>query len=130
MASARFADPLRLPAQRGQMFLQVPEDAAIAAISSRIGSEGRGLVEIGVGGRRVNTTRALLETGWQGVWAKPTRVVARPSPTRSHLTSPSADWFWSRPLQRRKTSEASSSARLVGGRWICCRSTWTGTPRI
>jgi hypothetical protein len=70
LASARHADPLRLSAQRGQMHSQFHEDAAIAAIFARIGTESRVFVEIGVGDGSENTTRALLETGWDGVWVE------------------------------------------------------------
>lgn len=70
LASARHADPLRLSAQRGQMYSQIHEDGAIAAIFTRIGPESRVFVEIGVGDGSENTTRALLETGWDGVWVE------------------------------------------------------------
>ncbi len=69
-ATPRHADPLRLSAQRGQMHSQFHEDAAIAAIFARIGTESRVFVEIGVGDGSENTTRALLETGWEGVWVE------------------------------------------------------------
>jgi hypothetical protein len=69
-AAPRHADPLRLSAHRGQAFSQFHEDAAIAAIFARIGTESRVFVEIGVGDGSENTTRALLETGWEGVWVE------------------------------------------------------------
>jgi hypothetical protein len=69
-AAPRHADPLRLSAQRGQAFSQFHEDGAIAAIFARIGTESRVFVEIGVGDGSENTTRALLETGWEGVWVE------------------------------------------------------------
>lgn len=70
LLAPRHADPLRLPAQRGQMYSQIHEDGAIAAIFARIGTESRVFVEIGVGDGTENTTRALLETGWEGVWVE------------------------------------------------------------
>lgn len=69
-AAPRLADQLRLSAQRGQSFSQFHEDGAIAAIFARIGVDSRVFVEIGVGDGSENTTRALLETGWQGVWVE------------------------------------------------------------
>lgn len=68
LASPRHADPMRISAQRGQTYSQFHEDAAIAAIFARIGTEARVFVEIGAGDGSENTTRALLETGWEGVW--------------------------------------------------------------
>jgi len=69
-AAPRYGDPLRLSAQRGQTFSQFHEDGAIAAIFARIGTESRVFVEIGAGDGSENTTRALLETGWEGVWVE------------------------------------------------------------
>lgn len=70
LAAARHSDPLRLSAVRGQMFSQFHEDGAIAALFGRIETESRVFVEIGVGDGSENTTRALLETGWEGVWVE------------------------------------------------------------
>jgi hypothetical protein len=68
LAQPRHADPLRLSGQRGQYHSQNTEDGVIAAIFARIGTASRIFVEIGVGDGSENTTRALLETGWEGVW--------------------------------------------------------------
>jgi hypothetical protein len=76
LAAPRHSDPLRLSAARGQMYSQFHEDGAIASIFGRIGTESRIFVEIGVGDGSENTTRALLETGWEGVWVEADAVHA------------------------------------------------------
>lgn len=47
---------------------QTYEDALIAEIVGLIGAGGRRFVEIGVENGLQNTTRFLLEQGWQGLW--------------------------------------------------------------
>ena len=55
---------------RGQMFSQIHEDGIIAGILARIGADTRVFLEIGAGDGVENTTRALLEIGWEGVWVE------------------------------------------------------------
>lgn len=68
--SERGRDPLRLTRHYSQVYSQHCEDGYIAEIFSRIGEKKRTFLEIGVGDGTQNTTRFLLETGWQGVWVE------------------------------------------------------------
>ena len=67
-ADGRYADPLCLARYSTSVFSQTGEDGIIAEIYNRIGVRDRTFVEIGVEDGLENTTRLLLETGWQGTW--------------------------------------------------------------
>lgn len=86
----RYQDPLRLLCHRGQFWSQYQEDGVIAGIFARIGTTTRVFVEIGAGNGRENTTRALLETGWEGVWVDggaDNAAAIRQGSLRTHLES-------------------------------------------
>lgn len=68
--TARFADPRRIACAHGQVFSQNNEDGIIAEIFRRIGTRTQRFVEVAAGDGIENTTRLLLETGWQGVWVE------------------------------------------------------------
>lgn len=65
---SRAQDPKSLHRFYSQMYSQHGEDGYIAEIFSRIGSGNRTFLEIGVENGLQNTTRLLLEQGWQGIW--------------------------------------------------------------
>ena len=50
------------------LFSQSFEDAAIAEIFSRVGTEEKSFIEIGVEDGLQNTSRLLLMLGWKGLW--------------------------------------------------------------
>ncbi|MCW5721253.1 MAG: hypothetical protein KIS86_08935 [Devosia sp.] len=69
-ATPRFADARRISCAHGQVFSQNNEDGIIAEIFRRIGTRTRRFVEVAAGDGIENTTRLLLETGWQGLWVE------------------------------------------------------------
>lgn len=69
-ANARFSDSRRIACAHGQVFSQNNEDGIIAEIFRRIGTSTKRFVEVAAGDGIENTTRLLLETGWQGVWVE------------------------------------------------------------
>lgn len=61
-------DPKHIVRHAAHAYSQNYEDAIIAEIYSRIGERSRVFVEIGVETGQECNTRALLESGWTGVW--------------------------------------------------------------
>lgn len=69
-ATPRYADARRVSCAHGQVFSQNNEDGIIAEIFARIGTKTQRFVEVAAGDGIENTTRLLLETGWQGLWVE------------------------------------------------------------
>ncbi len=67
-ADSRYADPKRLIRAYAQVYSQCCEDGFIAEIFARIKPKHKTFLEIGIEDGLQNTTRLLLEQGWQGIW--------------------------------------------------------------
>jgi hypothetical protein len=68
LAAKVASDPLHLHHFERSASSQNGEDGLLAEIFSRIGPKDRSLVEIGASDGTENCTRALIESGWHGVW--------------------------------------------------------------
>ena len=64
------ADPLHLHRFERSQYSQNGEDGILAEIFGRIGAQDRSFIEIGASDGAQNCTRALVETGWHGVWVE------------------------------------------------------------
>jgi len=67
MTHPKYRDERCLSTCRGQVYSQNNEDGIIDEIFRRIGVDSKRFIEIAAGDGIENTTRLLLETGWNGL---------------------------------------------------------------
>ena len=70
LSEPRYSEPMRLLRYGHKVFSQGDEDGIIAEIFSRVGTDTKYFLEIGVGNGWENNTCTLLYVGWKGVWVE------------------------------------------------------------